>query len=131
MQPGNDEKTDRTGKADVGEVHSPEGLESLAKIQMPKDKIFRVSSTANVSDLAWSVAKALEEGFRPILVGIGVQAVSQAVKAVAVANSRVASQGKVFSVLPAFENLMIDDPEQPGSKKERTVIKLVLIPYRF
>lgn len=106
------------------------GADNFKKIEMPVDKPFRVAGTANVHDLAWAISKGLEEGHRPVLIAIGVQAITQAVKAIAVANSRVASQGKIFTVLPAFENVMIPN-QQTKVNEERTVMKLILVGYRF
>ena len=89
----------------------------------------RVSGRTNVQDLAWSIVKKHEECNRVCLVGIGTQAVNQPVKAVAVANSRSASHGLVFTTMPAMQDVEIDTGT--GESVERTVIKLFLVPYTW
>lgn len=101
---------------------------TLVRAEAPPEEI-RVSGRTNVQSLAWTVYKTHEEGKRVVLLGIGTQAINQAVKAVAIANSRGASHGIIFTILPAMQDVVIAGQE--GEELERTVIKMTLIPYKF
>lgn len=102
---------------------------SLVRAEYPVEEV-RVSGRTNCSDLAWAICKTHEKQRRVCLIGIGTQAVSQAVKAIAIANSRSASHGIVFTALPAMVDVQIAD-ENSGQSVERTVMKLTLVPYGF
>ncbi len=114
-------ESDSTGK-------KTEPAEYVRVVQAQEE--IRVSGRTSVPDLAWSIVKTHSENKRVVLVGIGTQAVNQAVKAVAVANSRNASHGIVFTALPAMQDVKIKDDET-GQEVERTVIKLTLLPYQW
>lgn len=113
------------GKGNTG-VPAADGL---VRAEYPIEEV-RVSGRTNVQDLAWAICKTHEDGKRVCLVGIGTQAISQAVKAVAIANSRGASHGVVMSALPSMVDVQIAD-ESTGQSVERTVVKLTLIPYSW
>ena len=102
----------------------------LVRVVREVDEI-RVSGRTNVQDLAWAVTKRMDAagGVRVCLTAIGTQAVNQAVKAIAIANSRTAAHGVVCTALPAMEDVEIDVGE--SETIERTVIKLILVPYTW
>lgn len=88
----------------------------------------RVASSTDVNMLATSLSKNIEEGKSVSLSCIGLQPLSQAVKAVAVANGFVAPQGFVFVLLPSFSVTKFPDRET-GEMVERTAIKFTLVKY--
>lgn len=93
------------------------------------EETIRVSSRTNVKDLAWAITKEHMAGKSVCLLAIGVQAVNQAVKAIAVANGRGAAHGRVLTALPALESITISNDQ--GESVERTLVKLVLVPYTW
>ena len=123
MQQGDNQKRE---VADEGaEVIATEVIHRV----MSGTKELRVSGRTNVQNLAWSIVQTFADEKRKVtLVAIGTAAVNQAVKAVAVANSRAASHGVIFTALPAMLDIEIEDN---GAKVERTVLKLILVPYSW
>lgn len=90
----------------------------------------RVATSTNVQLLATSIVRNVEEGKRVTLSCIGVQPVSQAVKAVAIANGQVAPHGMVFFISPAFHVAHFKDRES-NEDVERTVMRLTIVVHRI
>jgi stage V sporulation protein SpoVS len=88
----------------------------------------RVASTTDVNLLATSLTKNVEEGKSVSLSCIGLQPLSQAVKAVAVGNGFTAPHGFVFVMMPSFSVTKFPDRET-GEVVERTAIKFTLVKY--
>ena len=76
---------------------------------MPRDEVLplKVSSTASPTAVAGALLKALEDDRDKDVVirGIGAGAVSNAVKAIAIARARTLAQGEDLYALPAFETI--------------------------
>ena len=62
----------------------------------------KVGNDTEPRKLGWAIYKFYQEGKLPVLVGIGVAAAGQAMKAVAVANGHLAPSGVIFDVFPHF-----------------------------
>ena len=86
----------------------------------------RVSGQSPVHELATAVYKGTEEGARIVLACIGVQAVNQAVKAVAIANGKSAPTGYLLYLMPFFDMRRDAVPD----KVEMTVMKLRIIKHK-
>jgi len=89
---------------------------------------FRVSNKTSVHDLATGIQRHVEEGKSVVLSCMGVAPNSTAVKAVAVANGRVAPQGFVFLIMPAFGSAMVTNKDHQG-EVERTTIRHQIVKY--
>lgn len=114
---------------EAGGTGAEVGSETIIRRVLAETKELRVSGRTNVQNLAWSIVQTFEEEKRKVcLVAIGTQAVNQAVKAISIANSRSASHGIIFMALPAMQDVTIEDH---GNKVERTVLKLILVPYEW
>ena len=74
---------------------------------MKRDEItvFRVSSSSVPTSLAYAMSKALETHSEIVSRAIGVGAVNQAVKAIAIARGHVASSGKDMVIRIGFQNV--------------------------
>lgn len=88
----------------------------------------RVASVTNVQNLATAIAKNIEEHRELTLSCIGVQSVSQGIKGVAIANSKMAPSGIVLLICPAFRHIRLGD-EQQGDV--RTVLDLLIVKHRI
>lgn len=82
-------------------------------------ELLKVSTTSNPNKVAGALAGAMREQGGAELQAIGPAAVSQAVKAVAIARGFVAPQGIDLICIPAFTDIIIDG-------EERTAIRLIV-----
>lgn len=74
-----------------------------------EETILRVKGTASVSALASAISHAVYDSKDVTLRAIGASAVSQAVKAVAVARGYVAPRGIDLSMVPGFQDVEMPD----------------------
>ena len=86
-----------------------------------KEIVYKVKSTSNVKSLAGCIAKSIKgEGETPasnvVLHCCGASAVSQAIKAIAVARGFLASGGRDAVVRPGFDSTIIDGEDRTISK---------------
>ncbi len=89
----------------------------------------RVGGGTAPKSLAGSIANNLNEGKTVSLTAIGHQAIGQAIKAVGIANSYVASHGYQLAVYPSFEVKHIDSGDGL-TQLERTAMVLLLVKVR-
>jgi stage V sporulation protein S len=75
------------------------------------EQILRVKGTASVPPLASAISHAVYDGKTVTLRAIGASAISQAVKAVAVARGYVAPRGIDLMIVPGFTTVKMDDGE--------------------
>lgn len=73
------------------------------------EAVLRVKGTANVSSLASAISHAVYDGKTVTLRAIGASAISQAIKAVAVARGYVAPRGIDLMLVPGFTNVEMPD----------------------
>jgi stage V sporulation protein S len=73
------------------------------------DALLRVKGTASVPNLASAISHAVYDNKTVTLRAIGASAVSQAVKAVAVARGYVAPRGIDLSIVPGFATVTMPD----------------------
>lgn len=97
-------------------------LEDVIKMQYEE---LRVSGSTQTRALATSILRYFDEGRRVALSCIGAQAASQALKAVAVANGELATQGKLLAIVPTFD-LRRQADRVTGEEIELTAIRLIL-----
>lgn len=83
----------------------------------------RVASSTNIQYLATSIVKYFQEGRRVQISAIGVVPISTAIKALIIANGKVAPEGRVFVMVPYFFTDDVDNRES-GLTEQKTVIKL-------
>lgn len=74
-----------------------------------EDNILRVKASSSASKLASAISHALYEERKVVLRAIGAGAVNQAVKAIAIAGSFVASAGLVIACRPGFTTVVLPD----------------------
>lgn len=87
-----------------------------------KEVVYKVSGASNVKAVAGCIAHSLKgdgntEPSNVVLTCCGASALSQAIKAIAVARGFLASNGRDAIVKPGFDTTMIEN-------EERTIIKL-------
>lgn len=82
-------------------------------------EVLRVSTKSNPNSVAGALAGVLREKGTAELQAVGVGALNQAVKAVAIARGFVAPSGIDLVCVPAFADIEIDG-------EERTAIKLII-----
>ena len=85
----------------------------------------RVAGSTDTQLLATSLVKNEEEGKRVVLQCIGVAPISQALKAVALANGQVAPNGFVFTATPTFATVRFPDRDTQ-ELVERVAIRLFI-----
>lgn len=73
------------------------------------EQILRVKGTASVPPLASAISHAIYDSKEVTLRAIGASAVSQAVKAAAVARGYVAPRGIDIKLIPGFVTVEMDD----------------------
>jgi stage V sporulation protein S len=78
---------------------------------MADETILRVKGTASVPPLASAISHAIYDGKTVTLRAIGASAVSQAVKAAAVARGYVAPRGIDLALIPGFTTVQMPDGE--------------------
>ena len=78
---------------------------------MAEEQILRVKGTASVPPLASAISHAIYDGKTVTLRAIGASAVSQAVKAAAVARGHVAPRGIDLMLVPGFATVDMPDQE--------------------
>ena len=83
--------------------------------------ILRVSSKSNPNSVAGAIAGVLRESGNTEIQAIGAGAINQAIKAIAIARGFVAPSGIDLVLIPAFQEILIDN-------QERTAIKLIVGP---
>lgn len=76
---------------------------------MADETVLRVKGTASVPPLASAISHAVYDGKTVTLRAIGASAVSQAIKAVAVARGYVAPRGIDLMVVPGFTSVDMPD----------------------
>lgn len=76
---------------------------------MGEETILRVKGTASVPPLASAISHAVYDGKTVTLRAIGASAVSQAVKAAAVARGYVAPRGIDLALVPGFTTVEMED----------------------
>jgi stage V sporulation protein S len=76
---------------------------------MADETILRVKGTASVPPLASAISHAIYDGKSVVLRAIGASAVSQAVKAAAVARGYVAPRGIDLALIPGFTVVNMPD----------------------
>ena len=76
---------------------------------MADETILRVKGTASVPPLASAISHAIYDGKTVTLRAIGASAVSQAVKAAAVARGYVAPRGIDLALVPGFTTVPMPD----------------------
>ena len=74
-----------------------------------EEAILRVKGTASVPSLASAISHAVYDGKDVVLRAIGASAISQAIKAVAVARGYVAPRGIDLSIIPGFTDVIMPD----------------------
>ena len=90
-------------------------------MQEEKIDILKVSSKSNPSSVAGALAGVLKTKNSVEIQAIGAGALSQSIKAVAIARGFVAPHGIDLICVPAFAEVIIDG-------EERTAIKLIVEP---
>ena len=97
---------------------------------MSPEQELRVAGNTDTKMLASCIVKNHEDGRRVFLSCIGVASISQAFKAVAVANGFVAPQGYVLVMLPSFYVARFMDKE---SKEmiDRTAMRISVLKQRM
>ena len=90
----------------------------------------RVANTTNVHELATAIMRNTDEGKRLTLACIGVQAVSQASKGVAISNGKAGPVGFQFSMQPWFDITKVPEGDGSTAMVDRTVIKFTLLRVR-
>ncbi len=78
---------------------------------MESEALLRVKGTASVPALASAISHAVYDSKQVTLRAIGASAISQAVKAVAVARGYVAPRGIDLSIVPGFATVNMVDAE--------------------
>lgn len=86
---------------------------------MKQTNVLKVSSKSNVKSVAGSITKSFEDGKIVHIDTIGASAISQAVKAIALARGWLATKGYEVYCAPGFFTTHIDG-------EERTAIRFIL-----
>ncbi len=84
--------------------------------------MIKVSANSRTSAVAGAIAGIVREHKHAEVQAIGAGAVNQAVKALVLATGYLKLDGINVTCVPEFANVMIEE-------KERTAIKLVVLPY--
>ncbi|MCS4585843.1 stage V sporulation protein S [Clostridium perfringens] len=84
-------------------------------------EVLKVSTKSNPNSVAGALATIIKERNTVEIQAVGVGAINQAVKAIAIARGFVAPSGKDIVCIPAFTDIEIDG-------EERTAIKLIIQP---
>ena len=79
---------------------------------MEKTAQFKVSATTNPNKLAGAIVKTLKEGNKVEVVSIGALAINQAVKALIVSNTFLASEGKRLHITPGFGEVHVEEDKE-------------------
>ena len=79
----------------------------------------KVSSKSNPNSVAGALANAFRSSGKVEIQAVGVGALNQAVKAIAIARGFLAPSGKNIVCIPAFADISIEG-------EERTAIKLII-----
>lgn len=87
-----------------------------------KPVIFPVKSGTNDKALGSAIGHELEKRHEVIVRAIGVQAVNQAVKAIAIAGGFVGSRGRQLLTRIGFETVTLTDREDPTKVNQTTAI---------
>ena len=84
-------------------------------------EVLKVSTKSNPNSVAGALAAIIKEKNVVEIQAVGAGAISQAVKAIAIARGFVAPSGRDIVCVPAFTDIEIDG-------EERTAIKLIVQP---
>ena len=84
-------------------------------------EVLKVSTKSNPNSVAGALAAIIKEKNIVEIQAVGVGAINQAVKAIAIARGFVAPSGRDIVCVPAFTDIEIDG-------EERTAIKLIVQP---
>jgi len=76
-----------------------------------EDRILRVKGSSAPSSLASAISHGVYDGQNVVMRAIGAAAVNQAIKAVAIARSFVASRGIDLHCIPAFHTVDVNGEE--------------------
>lgn len=87
---------------------------------MAEEALLRVKGTASVPPLASAISHAVYDGKTVVLRAIGAAAISQAIKAVAVARGYVAPRGIDLMIIPGFT-----DVDMPDGKVTAITLRVV------
>ncbi|MDD5835706.1 MAG: stage V sporulation protein S [bacterium] len=82
-------------------------------------EILKVSSKSNPSKVAGAIANIFRENGNVELQTIGAGSLNQAIKAIAIARGFLAPAGKNIAVIPAFNDVLINN-------EEKTAIRLLI-----
>jgi stage V sporulation protein S len=74
-----------------------------------KEIVLKASKTSNTKSLGSAISRELVKSKEIQVRAIGVQAVNQAVKAIAIAGGFVGQQGRVINVRIGFNNVAVSD----------------------
>ncbi|SFI02680.1 MULTISPECIES: stage V sporulation protein S [unclassified Bacillus (in: firmicutes)] len=80
------------------------------------ENILKVSSKSNPNSVAGAIAGVLRESGNAEIQVIGAGALNQAIKAIAIARGFVAPSGIDLVLIPAFQEISIDNQEKTGIK---------------
>ena len=83
------------------------------------NKVLKISTKSNANSVAGAIAGLIKEEGKAELQVIGVGALNQAIKAIAIARGFVAPSGVDLICIPAFKEINMDG-------ESRTAIKLVV-----
>ena len=86
----------------------------------------RVSNGTPVKTLATAILRYLEEKKRVRLSCIGAQSLSQAIKAIAIANGEAASGGSLLALIPSFQTKHFVDRGDSTQQVEMTAVNLTV-----
>ncbi len=82
-------------------------------------EILKVSSKSNPSKVAGAIANIFRENQSVELQAIGAGALNQSIKAIAIARGFLSPSGYNLCVIPAFNDVLIND-------EQKTAIKLII-----
>ncbi len=73
------------------------------------EKMLRVAKSTNAKSLGSAIANEFEKFDTIVLRAIGVQAVNQTVKAIAIANGFLGQRGSIIHTVIGFQNVVVED----------------------
>lgn len=102
------------------------GLKSAERMASDVTAELRVSNGTPVKTLATAILRYLDDRKRVKLSCIGPQSLSQAIKAIAIANGEAASGGYLLALIPSFETKHFADRQDAEKQVEMTALNLVV-----
>lgn len=91
-----------------------------------EEVVLRVASSSDVKQLASSISFALGDSKKITLRGVGAGAVSQMVKACAIARGYVATRGVDLTCRPGFTTIQMRDHDDPTKMVDTTAVILIV-----